>query len=179
MANPPNPTPGIRYGGRQKNTPNKATVEKFARAKSIMDMAREGGKAPVEVLFDSMRAKWALAAKYQSDNLAELQKGNAAIVDRFAELLKRAEEPALELMEYTHAKLHRIHHVGEAPKLVENKMIVELRIGGDPRDGLIIEGAADVRRPLSVDGGNGAGAGAGNGAGGNGAGAGAGERDPN
>ena len=177
------PHPGVRYGGRAANTPNKATVAKFAGVRSVFEICRENGKSPAEVLAETMRMNFNLAARYREANNEAIANNSREHVDRLQHLLEKACEPAYKLMEHCYAKLHRIDYVGDAPRAVavENKMVVALRIGDKPsgdddvRQTVIAQaeqGIVDVERAFSdaafavaddlATGGNGSGAGSGN-----------------
>jgi hypothetical protein len=126
--------------GRKKGTPNKNTQLLQAGVKSAIEIVRDGGMHPVEILMEMSRflrnVGMALAPKGDDGKL------RAAVLEMAAEPdgMKRLEAMrrfmdtsaaiAYKAAEFGCAKLARIDHVGDAPQAptVENRMVFTLNI---------------------------------------------------
>lgn len=100
-------------GGRIAGQPNKRTLLTYAGVKSVMDLCRsENGKTPAEVLAETMRLNYGIAAAYQANNVEAIRNNSTTQVDRLNELLARACLPAAILMEYLYPKQARVQFMG-------------------------------------------------------------------
>ena len=62
---------GKRYGGRQKGTKNRTTLEREAATAAVVAEAKANGIQPLEVLLGSMRKSWAQGDCKQASLYAE------------------------------------------------------------------------------------------------------------
>jgi hypothetical protein len=105
---------GVRYGGRQKGTKNKATVlrdQMVARA-SESHAAEQG--FDLSNATDLERLEWA-GLQFAEWLEAEKARGKAASLDRMIELLREVRDTFAKTAQYRHPKL-QTHRVLEPPR---------------------------------------------------------------
>jgi hypothetical protein len=127
--------PGERRGGRQKGTPNKATVERVLRAeRAVAESKAAGRKLAVETLDHYMHDFLAIAAGFR-------EHGDLAAFERWAVL---AVQTAKDLAPYQSPKLSAV--------VVGSAAVTKIEvIGGlpDDQDGSFI--ASPAITPASAD----------------------------
>jgi hypothetical protein len=137
-----------KLAGRKKGTPNKNTEMLRQGVKSAIEIVREGGMHPVEILMEVSRFMHsvgvALAPKGGSTGAltaAVLEMAQTAEGRRQLEMMRRFFETAANISykaaEFGCAKLARIDYVADAPSTptVKNKMIFRLNIDGGQAPG--------------------------------------------
>jgi len=133
--------------GRKKGTPNKNTQLLQAGVKSAIEIVRDGGMHPVEILMEMSRflrnVGMALAPKGDDSKLRAAVLEMAAEPDgmKRLEAMRRFMDTASSITykaaEFGCAKLARIDHVGDAPQAptVANRMVFTLNIDGGQAPG--------------------------------------------
>jgi hypothetical protein len=124
-----------KTGGRKKGTPNKASA---ANRELAME---KSGVLPLEVLLEGMDLHRTIA-------LTELEKGDAADVEKVVRFHNLAKEYAQAAAPYCHPRLASITHAGEAdgpPIKIESLNDTQLdilivRLTGQTRSSRTIEG---------------------------------------
>jgi hypothetical protein len=99
--------PGERRGGRQRGTPNRASVERQAEVAST-------GATPLATMIAKMRFHLAAAEK-------EMAKGEEADVDVILKAFDKAAEAAHDAAPYVHPRLAAVQHTGKEEGPIEVK----------------------------------------------------------
>jgi hypothetical protein len=120
---------GVRYGGRQNGTKNKATIlreQMWARAAE--SHATENG-FDLKNATDLERLDWT-GLQFIEWLEEEKAKGKAANLDRMIELLREARDTFAKTAGYRHPKL-QVHRMLEPPRSDE-ELVVTLHVDGQP-----------------------------------------------
>jgi hypothetical protein len=130
---------GVRYGGRQKGTKNRATVlREQTLARAAESHAAENG-FDLKSATDLEKLDWA-ALKFAEWLAQEQAKGEEASLERMIELLREMRDTVARTAQYRHPKL-QAHRMLEPPS--DEPLLVRLRVQGEP-DRLYLNG-----RPIS------------------------------
>jgi hypothetical protein len=120
---------GVRYGGRQRGTKNKATIlreQMVAHASQTHDF-QQG--FDIKIATDLERLEWA-GLQFVEWFESEKAKGANADLDRMIELLREARDTFAKSAPYKHPKL-QVHRMSEPPRSDE-PVLVTLRAEGQP-----------------------------------------------
>jgi hypothetical protein len=120
---------GVRYGGRQKGTKNRATVLREQEvARAAESHAAENG-FDLKSATDLEKLDWA-ALKFAEWLAQEQAKGEEASLDRMITLLREMRDTVAKTAAYRHPKL-QVHRMLESPRS-DGPLIVRLKAEGEP-----------------------------------------------
>jgi len=137
-----------KLAGRKKGTPNKNSLLLRQGVKSAIEIVREGGMHPVEILMEASRflntvgvalaPKGGNAEALQAAVLAMAKtRGGMRQLEAMRRFMETASSIAYKAAEFGCAKLARIDYVGDVSTVltVENKMVFQLNIDGGQAPG--------------------------------------------
>ena len=140
MATTPGPGERIEGSGRKPGKLNRSTELIRAGMKSAMEIVREGGNNPMQVMTEAYRymRNISIALGPQGNNPEELTKATRdlastpegrKLLELHLRFMSEAVSTAYKCAEFGYAKLSRMEWVGDAPQLkTENKMVFVLNI---------------------------------------------------
>ncbi len=148
---PGNPKPA--NSGRKKGQRNRGTELVKATAKTAVEIARNGGKSPIEVVVETSRFLVNLGAFGQSKMGQDAKQIYEALWSHGREreiivgLLVQGAELAAKALPFCYPRLAAIEWIGDAPSAVhnDNRVIITMNLGdSDPQqtviDGETVEG---------------------------------------
>ena len=120
MSNLPKPKKGVYLGGRKKGTKNKKVAERLLRAENAVEIARQKGLLPIEVMLDNM-IHWHGKAGEILQRLLDLEvkpPSGFNEIKEMNEFRRGAQDAAREAAPYVHPKLAPINgETGETEKM--------------------------------------------------------------
>lgn len=149
--------PRAKGAGRKEGTPNKSTELLKQGVKSAVEVIREGGLPPLQIMVECSRFLRSVAVaftpeipenatpKQQREILRNIPRADLDLIRRFMETSTNI---AYKAAEFGYPKLARIDYAGDVPSgpTIENKMVFTLNIdqGQAPGRPVVIEEAAVV-----------------------------------
>ena len=134
--------------GRRKGSRNKGTELIKATAKTAVEIARNGGKSPIEVVVETSRFLVNLGAFGQSKMGQDAKQIYEALWshDREREiivgLLVQGAELAAKALPFCYPRLAAIEWIGDAPSAVhnDNRVIITMNLGDSDPQQTVIDG---------------------------------------